>query len=67
MNVQDIVQQLLREDPRDVKQLTQGCGSCRRFVRRVRGKPEQVVAWDDIPSELLRRLSSRLHQRLFPY
>ncbi len=67
MDIREVIEQLLREDSRDVKQLTQGCGSCRRFVRRVRGKPEQVVAWDDIPSELLRRLSSRLHQRLFSY
>ena len=67
MDIRDIVEQLLREDPSDVKQLTQGCGSCRKFVSRIRRKSEQVVAWDDIPSELLRRLSSRLHQRLFSY
>lgn len=67
MDIREVVEQLLREDSRDVKQLTQGCGSCRRFVRRLRRKQELAATWDDVPSELLKRFSSRLHQRLFSY
>ncbi len=67
MDIRGIVEQLLRKDPSDVKQLTQGCGSCRKFVSRLRRRQELAVAWDDVPSELLRRFSARLHQRLFSY
>ena len=67
MDIREVVEQLLREDSRDVKRLTQGCSSCLKFVRRLRRRQELAVAWDDVPSELLRRFSARLHQRLFSY
>ena len=67
MDIREIVEQLLREDPRDVKRLTEGCGACRKFINRLRRKQELAVAWDDVPSELLRRFSARLHERLFSY
>lgn len=67
MDMREIVEQLLHEDRRQIKTLTNGCGSCRRFVHQLRRKPNLSIGWDDIPQPLLERLSARLHQRLFWY
>lgn len=67
MDIRDIVHQLLDEEPGQVAQLTQGCGSCRRFVHRLRRRPDRRVDWDDVPQPLLERFSARLRQRLFAH
>ena len=67
MNIQSIVQQLLREDPNHITELTQGCSPCQRFVNRIRRKPWLEVGWDDVPQELLQRFSSWWHRKLFLY
>ena len=67
MDMREIVEQLVDGDARHVRELTKGCGSCRRFVHRLKRKPALVIGWDDVPPELLERFSSRLHRRLFWY
>jgi hypothetical protein len=67
MDMREIVEQLLHEDIQHIKELTKGCGSCRKFVHRLRRKLSLAIGWDDVPRELLERFSSRLHQQLFWY
>jgi len=67
MDIHDIVHQLLDEEPSQVAQLTEGCGPCRRFVHRLRRRPDLRVGWDDVPQPLLKRFSARLRQELFWY
>lgn len=67
MNTHELIERLLHEDRQRIRALTKGCGSCRKFVHRLRKRPGLAVGWDDIPQEFLERFSSRLHQRLFDY
>jgi len=67
MDLHEIVQQLVSEDARHINKLTKDCGSCRKFIHRLRRKPWLEIGWDDIPGELLERFSSQWHQRLFLY
>lgn len=67
MDMREIMEQLLQGDAQHVRELTKDCGSCRRFVHRLKRKPSLAIGWDDVPQELLQRFSSQLHQRLFWY
>lgn len=67
MDAREVVEQLLHTDARHMRELTGGCGPCRKFVHRLRKKPRPVMGWDDVPRELLERFSSRLHRQLFWY
>ena len=67
MDTREIVEQLLHGGLRHTGEWTKGCGSCRRFMHRLKRRPGFSVGWDDIPQELLERFSSRLHRQLFWY
>ncbi|PIQ83662.1 MAG: hypothetical protein COV75_06250 [Candidatus Omnitrophica bacterium CG11_big_fil_rev_8_21_14_0_20_63_9] len=67
MDTREVVEQLLHTDARHMRELTRGCGPCRKFVHRLRKKSRLVMGWDEVPQELLERFSSRLHQQLFWY
>lgn len=67
MDMHDVVDQLLHEKSSQVARLTKGCGSCRRFIHRLRKRPDLQIGWDDVPQPLLERFSARLHHGLFWY
>jgi len=67
MDMREIVEQLLQGDAQHVRELTKGCGSCRRFIHRLRRKPRLRAGWEDVPPALLEREATRMHQRLFLY
>jgi len=45
MDMREIVEQLVDENARHVRDLTKGCGSCRKFVHRLKRKPAPVIGW----------------------
>lgn len=67
MTVVDLMQGVIGEDPREIRDLTRGCRACRRFVRRLRRTPEVRLGWDDVPEPLIERISARLRERLYEH
>lgn len=67
MTVGELMQGVIGEDPREIRDLTRGCRACRRFVRRLRRRSQVRLGWDDVPEPLIERLSSRLRERLYEH